>query len=169
MVFSTFQISPAVLLQPKREINEDIFNFCLLCPVVKNTLELKYILCYTNASDENDVGCVERMKDVMSSVLQARFVIWIFSYKILVFGLNCRVWSLWLFFHHPHVCWVFKYSELEPFGPTSPIYIFPSHYWNWTRNLIINWNVVFVAQLAQPTASQRLELKTNIGNPGLCC
>ena len=36
-----------------------------------------------------------------------------------------------------------------------PIYIFPSHYWNYTRNLIINWNVVFVAQLAQPTASQR--------------
>ena len=29
----------------------------------------------------------------------------------------------------------------------------PPHYWNYTRNLIINWNVVFVAQLAQ-TAEQ---------------
>ena len=33
----------------------------------------------------------------------------------------------------------------QPFPFTSS----PSHYWNSTRNLIINWNVVFVAQMAQ--------------------
>ena len=43
-----------------------------------------------------------------------------------------------------------------------PIYIFPSHYWNYTRNLIINWNVVFVAQLLDQTeamANKDLSLK----------
>ena len=69
MVFSTFQISPAVLLQPKREINEDIFNFCLLCPLVNNILKLKFILCYTNASDEKDLRGVDKNKGSFNIIL----------------------------------------------------------------------------------------------------
>ena len=67
--FRTFQISPAVLLHPKREINEDIFNFCLLRPVVNNILKLKYILCYTNASDENDLGVWRKLKDRVNTAM----------------------------------------------------------------------------------------------------
>ena len=36
----------------------------------------------------------------------------------------------------------------------------PPHYWNYTRNLIINWNVVFVAQLAQTAELGLKEIST---------
>ena len=41
----------------------------------------------------------------------------------------------------------------------------PPHYWNYTRNLIINWNVVFVAQLAQtPEQTWVLNWTKNFNN-----
>ena len=52
-----------------------------------------------------------------------------------------------------------------------PIYIFPSHYWNYTRNLIINWNVVFVAQLLDQTeamANKDLSLKLILQKEAYC-
>ena len=76
----------------------------------------------------------------------------------------CNVWPTlsetwlqkqdWVFLLSLRMCFVERYLAIlgcNHLDQESHLHL-PPHYWNYTRNLIINWNVVFVAQLAQTPA-----------------
>ena len=71
-------------------------------------------------------------------------------------------WLNWMFLLSQRMCFVERYLAIpgcNHLDQDSHLHL-PPHYWNYTRNLIINWNVVFVAQLAQTAELGLKEIST---------